>query len=164
MDKTRWLTDCEQASWRSWLAASSLLDERLEQEMKQIHDLTLAEYEVLVRLSETTDRRLRMSDLAERTMASKSRLSHQIARMESAGLVKRENCPEDRRGSYAVLTETGWQKLLVAAPDHVDSVRRLLLDALPPEDFARLGDLSARVVAHLQDRHGNEIVSKISAR
>ena len=159
MDETRWLTIDEQKSWRSWLAASALLAEHTEQDMKRDNDLSMAEYEVLVRLSEAPGRRLRMSDLADRTLASKSRLSHQVARMESAGLVGREGCPEDRRGSYAVLTEMGWNRLVAAAPSHIESVRSGFLDALTAEEFAVLGGLCAKVVALLQDRHDNEHVS-----
>jgi len=104
----------------------------------------------MVRLSESPDRRLRMSELASRTLASKSRLSHQISRMEVAGLVRREGCPEDRRGAYAVLTDAGWQRLVEAAPAHVASVRRWLVEALTHEQFIELGELCSRVVEHLQ--------------
>ena len=135
----RWLSEDEQASWRAWLSMSTLLNERLEHDLKDAHGLSSQEYEVMVRLSEAPDRRLRMSELAGRTLASKSRLSHQISRMEADGLVRREDCPEDRRGQYAVLTDTGWDRLVAAAPDHVESVRTWLLDAMTPEEFARLG-------------------------
>ena len=159
MAETRWLTTDEQLSWRSWLAAGALVSERTEQEMKRAHDLTMAEYEVLVRLSESPGRRLRMTALAGRTLASKSRLSHQISRMEAAGLVARVDCPEDRRGAYAELTELGWNRLVAAAPSHIDCVRRTFLDALTAEEFALLGSLCTKVVTHSQERHDNERVS-----
>jgi DNA-binding MarR family transcriptional regulator len=146
----RWLTASEQRAWRSWIAASSLLQERLDHEMKAGHGLSMAEYEVLVRLSESPERRLRMSELANRTLASKSRLSHQVARMEAAGLVRREECAADRRGAFAVLTDHGWQTLVDAAPDHVTSVRTWLVDAMDGEELVRLGELSARVVERLR--------------
>jgi DNA-binding MarR family transcriptional regulator len=151
----RWLSEDEQASWRAWISMSTLLTERLEHDLKDAHGLSSQEYEVMVRLSEAPDRRLRMSELAGRTLASKSRLSHQISRMEADGLVRREDCPEDRRGQYAVLTDTGWDRLVAAAPDHVESVRTWLLDAMTPEEFARLGELCAKVVDRLRSGCGS---------
>lgn len=147
-----------------WLTAAARVGERCEHDMKRDSDLSMAEYEVLVRLSEAPARRLRMSDLAGRTLASKSRLSHQIARMEASGLVIREGCPEDRRGAYAVLSELGWNRLVVAAPNHVETVRSVFLDALTPEEFALLGALSNKVVTHLQGQHDNERVSASCAQ
>jgi DNA-binding MarR family transcriptional regulator len=146
----RWLTDDEQRSWRAWLEAGLLLVDRLEQELKASDGLSGPEYEVLVRLSEAPDRRLRMSDLASRTLSSKSRLSHQISRMEEDGLVRREECVEDRRGAWAVLTEQGWGRLVAAAPSHVTSVRSWLVDSMTPEEFHELGRLCTKVVERLQ--------------
>lgn len=94
---TRWLSDAEQCAWRTHLDVSRLLMHQLEKDL-QPFGLTNNDYEILVNLSESEDRRMRMSDLAGATLQSKSRLSHQITRMESAGLVRRENCESDRRG------------------------------------------------------------------
>ncbi len=146
---TRWLTDDEQRSWRAWLSASQLLNDRLSRELQEQHGLTTADYEILVRLSEVPDRRMRMSDLAAVTLSSRSRLSHQIDRMEKAGLVDREVCDSDRRGAFAVLTEQGWQTLVAAAPDHVTSVRVHLVDQLTREEFAALGAACRKVADHL---------------
>jgi DNA-binding MarR family transcriptional regulator len=145
----RWLSQDEQRSWRAFLSASLLLHERLGRDMQRLHGLTSADYEILVRLSEAPDRRLRMTDLAESTWSSKSRLSHQITRMEEAGLVRREPCSSDRRGFFAVLTEQGWQRLVAAAPDHVASVREHLVDVLDPQQFQQLGDACGVVAEHL---------------
>ena len=145
-----WLNAGQQNAWRCWLEATVLLADRLEHDLKLSNDLSNAEYEVMVRLSESPDRRLRMGDLADQTLVSKSRLSHQISRMESAGLVRREDCPEDRRGAYAALTDSGWERLVQAAPAHVASVRRWLVEALTPEQFIELGALCSRVVGHLK--------------
>ena len=136
---TRWLTEDEQRSWRAWLAASLLLQDRLTREMQAQHGLTMADYEILVRLSEIPDRRMRMSDLAQVTLSSRSRLSHQIDRMTKAGLVNRQECAQDGRGMFAVLTEQGWETIVAAAPDHVESVRRHLVDRLTPEQFEAFG-------------------------
>ncbi|MFM8352765.1 MAG: MarR family winged helix-turn-helix transcriptional regulator [Actinomycetales bacterium] len=149
-DEDRWLTPQEQASWRSWLSAVTLLMDRLNRDLIAQQGLSTMDYEILVRLSETSDRRIRMSDLAELTLASRSRLSHQVDRMERAGLVERESCEDDRRGAFAVLTEAGWQRLVQAAPDHVRSVRHHLVDALTPEEFAALGAACRKIADGLE--------------
>lgn len=147
---TQWLTADQQQSWRAWIAASTLLPEYLGRDLHCESGLTLPDYEILVRLSESPDRRIRMSDLAERTLASRSRLSHQVDRMEKAGLVSRESCADDRRGSFAVLTDKGWDSLVAAAPAHVNSVRTHLVDVLTPEEFEALGRMCTKVNEHLQ--------------
>jgi DNA-binding MarR family transcriptional regulator len=146
---TRWLTEDEQQSWRAWLAASLLLNDRLNRDMQAQHDMTMADYEILVRLSEVPERRMRMSDLAQVTLSSRSRLSHQIDRMVNAGLVDRQQCADDRRGAFAILTDHGWSTLVAAAPDHVGSVRAHLVDQLTAKEFAALGSACDKVAQHL---------------
>jgi DNA-binding MarR family transcriptional regulator len=147
---TRWLNAGQQQHWRAYITASTLLDEQLARELQAAHGLTMADYEILVRLSDSPTRRLRMSQLAERSLASRSRLSHQIDRMEKAGLVRREPCEEDRRGANAVLTDHGWKTLVEAAPTHVAGVREHLVDVLTDEEFAALGRACAKVADHLR--------------
>ena len=148
--QTRWLSEDEQRSWRAWLSASLLLNDRLSRELQAQHGITIADYEILVRLSEAGDeRRMRMSDLAESTLSSRSRLSHQIDRMERAGLVERQSCDDDRRGAFAALTDHGWQTLVEVAPDHVESVRTHLVDQLSATEFAALGNACRKVADHL---------------
>ena len=152
MDTTpRWLNDSEQRAWRAWIASSQLLLDRLSRDIHAQHGLTMADYEILVRLSESADHRVRMSDLADRTLASRSRLSHQIDRMEKRGFVLREQCTDDKRGQFAVLTETGWQTLVTAAPDHVESVRTHLVDVLSPAEFAALGVTCEKILGGLHE-------------
>lgn len=146
---TRWLSHDEQVSWRSWLTAITLVPESLGRELQASYGLTLADYDILVRLSEAPDHRLRMSDLARKTLVSRSRLTHQIDRMERAGLVSRSVCEEDGRGLLAVMTDRGWELLKAAAPEHVESVRKHLVDVLTPEEFKLLGEASAKLVAAL---------------
>jgi len=146
---TRWLNEDEQRSWRAWLSVSQLLHDRLTRELQAQHGLTMADYEILVRLSEIPERRMRMSDLADVTLSSRSRLSHQIDRMEKAGLVERQHCTDDRRGAFAVLTDLGWETLVATAPDHVESVRTHLVDQLTPQEFAALGAACQKVADHL---------------
>jgi DNA-binding MarR family transcriptional regulator len=148
---TKWLTAEEQAHWRAWLAASMLLREQLTKEIQDQHGLTMADYEILVQLSEAPERRMRMNELAACTLVSRSRLTHQIDRMEKAGLVERQECSDDRRGFFAALTERGWTAIVEAAPDHVASVRAHMLDRLTPEEFAALGVASQKVVDALLD-------------
>ena len=147
---TRWLTPEEQASWRAWIAATLLLPDRLNRDLQNVTGISLPDYEILVHLSEAPERRLRMSELAEATLSSRSRLSHQIDRLEAEGLVEREPCLDDRRGAFAVLTDHGWTTLVATAPTHVESVRAHLVDVLTAEEFAELGRL-CRIIA---DRAG----------
>jgi DNA-binding MarR family transcriptional regulator len=143
---TRWLSEDEQSYWRSWISANLLLPDRLGRDLQEQCGLTLADYEILVRLSEAPDRRLRMSELAEITLSSRSRLSHQIDRMQKAGQVDRQECTDDRRGYFAVLTDVGYDELVAAAPIHVESVRQRMVDVLTPEEFAEFGRLNQKLV------------------
>lgn len=145
----RWLSDEEQATWRSVVALFNLLPAQLERVLQQRHGLSLHDYEILVRLSETPDRRMRLSELAGLSQQSKSRLSHQMTRMEKAGLVRRESCPTDRRGAFAVMTDEGYARLVAAAPDHVESVRANLFDQIPADLVPALGKALEGVAAHL---------------
>jgi len=133
-----WLTDEEQDVWRAFLAAVAVIDDRLDAALRP-YDLDLGEYEILVKLSEAEDRRLRMSDLALRVRQSRSRLTHTVARMEKKDLIQRVACPDDRRGVIAALTRKGFKLLEAAAPTHVRSVRDTFVDRVDPRDFAALG-------------------------
>ncbi|MGC5344343.1 MarR family winged helix-turn-helix transcriptional regulator [Streptomyces sp. DT24] len=150
---TRWLSDAEQRAWRTHLDVSRLLMHQLEKDL-QPFGLTNNDYEILVNLSESEDQRMRMSDLAAATLQSKSRLSHQITRMENGGLVRRENCESDRRGLYAVLTELGAETMAKVAPHHVASVRKHFMDLLTPESLAELRAALTPVADHLRDGRG----------
>ncbi len=143
---TRWLSQDEQVYWRSWISANLLLPDRLGRDLQEETGLTLADYEILVRLSEAPDRRLRMSELADVTLSSRSRLSHQIDRMQRAGQVDRQECTDDRRGYFAVLTDAGYDVLVAAAPVHVESVRRRMVDVLTPEEFAEFGRINQKLI------------------
>jgi len=148
---TQWLSADEQRHWRSWIAANLLLRDRLGRDLQEQTGLSLPDYEIMVRLSESPDRRMRMSDLAEVTLSSRSRLSHQIDRMQRAGYVDRQECAQDRRGYFAVLTDTGYDTLVAAAPVHVDSVRQRIVDVLTPEEFAEFGRLNQKLTDALED-------------
>lgn len=153
---TRWLDPDQQRSWRAWISCSQLLGDRLGRDLVDATGLSMADYEILVRLSEQPERRMRMSELAQATLSSRSRLSHQIDRMEQVGLVRRETCDSDKRGLNAVMTEHGWDVLVAAAPSHVASVREHFVDVLTPQEFEALGAACAKVVARLQQSPGRD--------
>ncbi|MGL5857080.1 MAG: MarR family winged helix-turn-helix transcriptional regulator [Angustibacter sp.] len=140
----RWLDSQEQAAWRSYLRAAKLLDEELRRGLER-HGLSHPEYEILVRLSEAPGRVLRMSELASSVVSSRSRLTHTVARLESAGHVVRRPCPADGRGVQCALTDAGFHALEEAAHTHVDGVRRYLLDAMSRAEFLALGASMAKV-------------------
>lgn len=148
---TRWLSDDEQRAWRAYLTANRLLMLELEKGHQQ-HGLSSSDYEVLVNLSEVEGGRLRMWDLAKRTLLEKSRLSHQITRMEKAGLVRRESCEGDRRGQFAVLTDHGWQMIKQVAPHHVELVRAHLIDRLDEVQLETLTEIFAPMADDLRQR------------
>lgn len=148
---THWLDDEEQANWRAYLEGSSRLADELDRALKEGAGLDLDDYEVLVHLSEAPERRVRMSELAEDLLASRSRLTYRVDRLVAAGLVCRERCEHDGRVVYAVLTDRGWDRLVAAAPIHVSSVRRHLLDAMTPEEFAVIGRVFGAIAASLRD-------------
>lgn len=150
-DGPQWLDETEQAVWRQYLTVLRRLPEQLNSSLVQAHGVTITEYEVLAHLSEAPDRKLRMTELAEGAILSKSRLSHQITRMERAGLVQREPCESDGRGFFAVLTEAGWQTLVDAVPTHVADVRRSFVDAVSREQLVALGE-ALDTVAKALDR------------
>ena len=129
----RWLNAAEMKAWRRYIIASRRLLEALDLDLAS-HELSMADYEVLAQLSDAPERKMRMSELADVAMLSRSRLSHRIKVMEKAGWVKREACPEDKRGFFAVMTAKGWKAIVGAAPDHVESVRTRFVDHLTKED------------------------------
>lgn len=155
MAETRWLDEGEQRTWRTFMLATKQLWDQLEREVDQGTAVPSAYYEVLVRLSEAPDRRLRLSDLADQSQSSRSRLSHSLARLESLGWLQREACESDRRGAYAVLTDKGFHALEAAAPVHVDSVRTHLFDVLDAEQLDQLRAISERLLEHLMAVRGS---------
>ncbi len=138
---TSWLTRDEQVAWRAFLHGTSRLFERLDGELQSRSGLASTDYEILVFLSEADDHRLRMSELADSVLVSRSRLTYRVDQLARRGLVVREACEEDARGMNARLTDEGFALLESAAPGHVDDVRRLLIDAIPPDRLAFFTEL-----------------------
>ena len=145
----RWLNAAEMKAWRRYIIASRRLLEALDLDLAS-HELSMADYEILAQLSDAPERKLRMSELADVAMLSRSRLSHRIKVMEQAGWVKREACPEDKRGFFAVMTGKGWKAIVGAAPDHVESVRTRFVDHLTKEDQRVLSEIFERVTQSLK--------------
>ena len=144
---TRWLSTEEQQAWRAFLTATNVLFATVEGQLQRESGIPHGYYEILVRLSEEPDRALRMSQLAEASTSSKSRLSHAVARLEERGWIERLDCPTDRRGQIAQLTPAGFSALAAAAPSHVEQVRRSLFDALSPDQVLQLAEISAAITA-----------------
>jgi DNA-binding MarR family transcriptional regulator len=153
VDGTRWLDEREHHAWRSYLAATRLLSTQLDRELQRDSAMPHTYYEILVRLSEAPDRSLRMSDLADAAESSRSRLSHAVTRLEQAGWVRRDSCPTDRRGAFAVLTESGFAALAAAAPGHVEGVRRHLFDRLTHEQVGQLAAICDAITNGLREHY-----------
>jgi DNA-binding MarR family transcriptional regulator len=145
---TRWLDADQQSSWRSFVVGVTLLLDRLDADLQHDFDLSLTEYEILVRLSERPHRQMRMAQLADALAHSRSRVTHTVTRMERAGLVDRTTSPEDGRGIVCRLTEHGYAVLVAAAHVHVTGVRDYVVDLVDPADFTALG----RVMDAISDR------------
>jgi DNA-binding MarR family transcriptional regulator len=143
--RTRWLTADEQRTWRLFLAACESLFAGIDGQLMRDSGLPHGYYEILVHLSEAPGRSLRMSQLATASTYSKSRLSHAVSRLEERGWVLRIDCPTDRRGQIAQLTDEGFAVLEAAAPGHVEQVRKSLIDALTPSQVRQLEQISVAI-------------------
>jgi DNA-binding MarR family transcriptional regulator len=149
--EVRWLSTEEQRAWRAYLEATVLLFDALDHQLQRDSDMPHGYYEILVRLSEADSRTLRMSELADATRSSRSRLSHAIARLEERGWVERVECVTDRRGQLAHLTDRGLEVLSDAAPGHVGAVRDALIDRLTPEQVTQLREIAEAVRAGFEE-------------
>lgn len=143
-NRVRWLTDEEKALWRDYLAIQGRLHLEIQRDLKATSSLTEPEFEVLAVLSEA-DGPLRMTALSDALQWERSRLSHQVTRMVTRGLVQRTSCPTDGRGAFVSVTEEGMREIEKAAPDHVATVRREFLDRLSEQDKRELARLLALV-------------------
>jgi DNA-binding MarR family transcriptional regulator len=149
LTSTRWLTADEQRAWRAYIRLAQMLMRQLDRDLHPF-GLSTHDYEILVELSEAPESRLRMTELADLTAQSRSRLSHQISRMEVKGLVRREGCDGDKRGTFAVITPRGSAIIERVAPSHVDSVRRHFVDQVSPDHLAVLTDAYEPVLERLR--------------
>lgn len=151
-EEPRWLTDEEQRVWRAYMHATILLDDHLDRQLQRDAGMPHIYYGLLVALAEAPGRRLRMTELARQSKITRSRLSHAVARLEKNGWVRREDCPSDKRGQFAVLTDEGYQVLERTAPGHVATVRQAFFDRLTPEQQKSLGEILGIIAEGLQPK------------
>jgi len=149
-----WLDAAQQRAWRAYLIGTTLLMDRLDRDLRRAHGISMPEYELLVRLSETPERRLRMAVLADALCYSRSRITHTVKRMQSAGLIERHATRTDGRGVEAVLTDHGYAVLVAAAPTHVRGVREHLVGLADAADFAAVGRVFDAVADDLLGERG----------
>ena len=157
---THWLSEHEQRCWRSFLTACQSLFGSIDAQLQRDSGLPHGYYEILVHLSEAPGRELRMTQLAKASTYSKSRLSHAVARLSERGWVDRRDCPTDRRGQIARLTDDGFAALAAAAPGHAEHVRRSLIDALTPEQLAHLAEISTAILVAVQADKGRDAAAE----
>ncbi|MEV0778364.1 MarR family winged helix-turn-helix transcriptional regulator [Streptomyces sp. NPDC050433] len=148
--KPRWLTSEQKVAWDSFIRMQETLIGRLSRLVQADSHMSASDYVVLVSLTERGGGRMRFLDLAKQVEWEKSRMSHQVRRMATRGLVAREECPDDGRGAFIVATPAGYKAIEDAAPMHVEHVRRLFIDALTQEELDTLGRISDRVLAHMK--------------
>jgi DNA-binding MarR family transcriptional regulator len=146
----RWLTEDEQRVWRAYLHATRLFDDHLDRQLQRDAGMPHIYYGLLVQLSQAPRRRKRMTELAIDAKITRSRLSHAVARLEKHGCVRREECPSDKRGQNAVLTDLGYEVLERAAPGHVEAVRQAVFDRLSPQQVEQLGEIMRIMAEALQ--------------
>ncbi|MFE3289639.1 MarR family winged helix-turn-helix transcriptional regulator [Rhodococcus sp. NPDC059234] len=139
-------------AWRGFIEGSQRLMEVLNRELQSRHRISLDDYRILVMLSESAEGAVRMSDLADGVLSSRSKLTHQVRRMEADGLVVRSTCVEDGRGVLAVITDGGRQRLAEAAPTHVGGVRRYLIDLLDSDELVGMATVFDKVDVALDSR------------
>ena len=152
--KAKWLTPAEESAWRKYIVASRRLLEALDDDLSA-NGLSHSDYEILVHLSDAEDRKLRMADLADKTILSRSRLSHRIKYMEGKGWVERQKCASDRRGTWAMMTTKGWNAIVKAAPDHVESVRKRFIDKISKADQANIANIFEKIEKNLRSEFNN---------
>jgi DNA-binding MarR family transcriptional regulator len=148
---SRWLTEEEQRAWRGLLRMTSQLNARMNRQLQDDYGISLADYDMLVVLSEAPAGRLRVFEIADTLAWEQSRVSHQLARMQRRGLVARQECATDARGAFAVLTGAGRAAIERAAPAHVETVRQLVFDGLSRDQLAALTAITSDVLERLQE-------------
>jgi DNA-binding MarR family transcriptional regulator len=148
----RWLTAEEERVWRRWVTLNARLSATLQRELQDDAGLSMPDFEVLVHLTDTPAGRVRVTDLARLLQWERSRVSHHVTRMESRRLVQRVECAEDGRGAFVVITPQGRAAIEQAAPGHVNTVRRLVFDALSPEEVDALATIVDKVLAQLDNQ------------
>ena len=156
----RWLTAKEERVWRRWLTLNARLSATLQRELQDDAGLSMPDYEVLVHLTDSPEGRVRVTDLARLLQWERSRVSHHVTRMESRRLVQRVECAEDGRGAFVVITPQGRAAIEQAAPCHVDTVRRLVFDALNPEEVDALATIIDKALAQVDNQAEASLIAE----
>jgi DNA-binding MarR family transcriptional regulator len=151
VDDVRWLNEAEERAWRALQFMQMRLDGELARQLAADSGLSYPDYVVLVALTDRPDGRMRLFELGATLGWEKSRLSHHVSRMADRGLVTKEKCDDDRRGSYVVVTKRGRNEIEAAAPGHVAVVRRLFIDRLTPNELDVIASAAEKVMADLDD-------------
>ncbi|PQZ96403.1 MarR family transcriptional regulator [Arthrobacter sp. MYb227] len=149
MSDPKWLSPVEREAWLAMLSVTTLLPAALDSDLHVQAKITLFDYDVLAMLSEAPERFLPMSELASRTSASLSRLSHVVKKLEARGWVQRNRSKDDARVTIAALTDDGWEMIYQLAPQHVASVRKLIFDGLDEHDVSELARIGRKITARL---------------
>ena len=152
MSESPWLSSTEQRTWRRWLRLNTLLPAVLHRELQTEAGLSLPDFEVLVQLTDNPDGRVRVTELARGLHWERSRASHHLSRMERRHLIRREECADDGRGAWVMLTAEGRTAIEAAAPAHVETVRRLVFEALTPTEVEQFATVIDKVLARLEDQ------------
>ncbi|MGW0773432.1 MarR family winged helix-turn-helix transcriptional regulator [Streptomyces sp. NPDC002835] len=164
MNEPRWLNEIEMRAWTGFLETSSLLQRLVDLQLRQAGGVTQAQYEILTRVNDSPDKRLRMTELAGLLVCSPSGLTYQVTQLEKAGLLRRESDPEDVRGVLAVLTGEGHQALTATAPGHLQTVRDGLIDLLTAEQVTQLAAIMDTTRSHLRSAVPHPSPRKRTAR
>lgn len=160
---TRWLEPEQQRAWRAYVRMQGELNAHLSRQMSVDSDISMADFAVLVQLTDTRDERVRVLELARSLHWEKSRISHHVARMEKRGLVRRENCSSDGRGSFVVLTDQGRSAIEEAAPAHAETVHKLVFDLLTEAEVEALGSISEKIFTRLTTGECAAVVARCDA-
>ncbi|WP_082115135.1 MarR family winged helix-turn-helix transcriptional regulator [Lentzea aerocolonigenes] len=160
---TRWLEPDQQRAWRAYVRMQGELNAHLSRQISVDSEISMADFAVLVQLTDTVDGRVRVLELARLLNWEKSRISHHVARMEKRGLVRRENCGSDGRGSFVVLTEQGRSAIEEAAPSHAETVRALVFDQLSDAEVEALREISEKIFTRLTTGECASVVARCDA-
>lgn len=151
MTDSPWLDDRSQQMWRRWLHVTGRLPSAIGSQLQADSHLSHADFAVLVQLSEAPDERYRIAELADTLQWERSRLSHQLTRMQKRGLIRRDECAQDGRGAFAVLTAEGRDRIEQAAPGHARLIRSIFFEDVPPEDLEAFDRVLSRLTSRIED-------------
>ena len=146
MDDTNWLSESQLQTWTNFLAASQLIEERVDSQLRSDFNFTHSEFEILVRLAQAKDNTIRMGELARLTIINKSALTYKVNNLSKKGFIKKSQCKVDARGLEVTLTDKGKLFLADISPSHVETVRKILIEHLSDAELVALNDISKKLL------------------